>query len=53
MPHDPQEKQQALIRVRRIRGQVDGLERLLEEGADCAPILQQLGIARPELPTDS
>ena len=32
--------------VRRIRGQLDALERALAEGADCAPVLQQIAAIR-------
>ncbi len=46
MPHSPQAKKRALVRVRRIRGQVDALERALQAGADCAPVLQQLAAIR-------
>jgi DNA-binding FrmR family transcriptional regulator len=46
MPHTPQEKKRALARVRRIRGQTDALERALERGADCGPVLQQLAAIR-------
>ena len=46
MPHSPADKKKALTRVRRIRGQLDALERALEEGADCAPVLQQLAAVR-------
>ena len=46
MPHAPQEKKRVLARVRRVRGQLDALERALEEGADCAPILQQIAAVR-------
>ena len=46
MPHSPQEKKRVLARVRRVRGQLDALERALEEGADCAPILQQIAAVR-------
>ena len=46
MPHSPAEKSKALARVRRIRGQLDALERALEAGADCAPVLQQLAAAQ-------
>lgn len=46
MPHSPAEKRKALARVRRIRGQLDALERALEAGADCAPVLQQLAAVR-------
>lgn len=46
MPHSPEDKKKALARVRRIRGQLDALERALEAGADCAPVLQQLAAVR-------
>ena len=46
MPHSPADKAKALARVRRIRGQLDSLERALEAGADCAPVLQQLAAIR-------
>ena len=43
MPHSPEEKKQALTRIRRIKGQVATLEKALDAGADCPAILQQLG----------
>ncbi|MBP3983623.1 formaldehyde-responsive transcriptional repressor FrmR [Pseudoxanthomonas helianthi] len=46
MPHSPEDKKKAMARVRRIRGQLDALERALETGADCAPVLQQLAAVR-------
>lgn len=46
MPHSPEEKKRVLTRVRRIRGQCDGLERALEAGADCGPVLQQIAALR-------
>ena len=46
MPHSPAEKKRVLTRVRRLRGQLDALERALEAGADCAPILQQIAAIR-------
>ena len=46
MPHSPEEKKRVLTRVRRMRGQLDALERALEAGEDCAPILQQLAAMR-------
>ncbi len=46
MPHSPEDKKKALTRVRRIRGQAEALERALEAGADCAPVLQQLAAMR-------
>jgi DNA-binding FrmR family transcriptional regulator len=46
LPHSPEEKKRALDRVRRLRGQVEGLERALESGADCEPVLQQISAIR-------
>ena len=46
MPHSPEEKKKVLARVRRIRGQCEGVERALEAGADCAPVLQQIAAIR-------
>jgi DNA-binding FrmR family transcriptional regulator len=46
VPHSPQEKKLVLTRVRRLRGQVDALERALEAGAECASVMQQIAAAR-------
>jgi DNA-binding FrmR family transcriptional regulator len=46
MPHSPEEKKRVLARVRRVRGQLDALERALEDGADCGPVLQQIAAVR-------
>ncbi len=46
MPHSPEEKKKVLARVRRIRGQCDALDRALEGGAECAPVLQQIAAIR-------
>src|SRR5690606_13844579 len=46
MPHSPEERKRVLARVRRIRGQAEALERALEAGADCAPVLQQIAAIR-------
>lgn len=46
MPHSPEEKKKALLRVRRIRGQTEALERALESGAECGTVLQQLAAIR-------
>jgi DNA-binding FrmR family transcriptional regulator len=46
VPHSPEEKKRVLARVRRMRGQVEALERALEAGADCAPVLQQIAALR-------
>ncbi|WP_027350475.1 formaldehyde-responsive transcriptional repressor FrmR [Halotalea alkalilenta] len=46
MPSTAQEKRRVLARVRRVRGQLDSLERALEEGAECGPVLQQIAAVR-------
>ena len=46
VPHSPEEKKKVLARVKRIRGQCDALERALEAGADCNPVLQQIAAIR-------
>ena len=42
MTHTQKEKQKLLSRVRRIRGQLDAVERALEAEAGCAAVLQQV-----------
>ena len=46
MPHSPEEKKRALARVRRLRGQLEAIERTLEAGADCSAVLQQIAAVR-------
>ncbi|MGS9668494.1 metal/formaldehyde-sensitive transcriptional repressor, partial [Salmonella enterica subsp. enterica serovar Infantis] len=46
MPHSPEDKKRILNRVRRIRGQVEALERALESGEHCLAILQQIADVR-------
>ena len=46
MPHFAEDKQRAITRLRRIKGQAEALERAVEAGSDCAPILQQLAALR-------
>lgn len=46
MPHSPADKKRALTRVRRIKGQVEALERSLDAGEPCLTILQQLAAIR-------
>ena len=46
MAHTVHEKTKLLARVRRIRGQVEGVERLLEEEKDCNLILQTIASCR-------
>lgn len=49
MTHTIREQEKLLNRVRRIRGQVNGVEKLLEEGSDCGTVLQQLAACRGAL----
>jgi DNA-binding FrmR family transcriptional regulator len=49
MAHTVREKQKLLNRVRRIRGQVDAVEKALEAEDDCAPIIQTIAAARGAL----
>lgn len=35
-----------LTRVRRVRGQIDALEKALEAGTDCGSVLQQIAAIR-------
>ncbi|RDZ26032.1 formaldehyde-responsive transcriptional repressor FrmR [Lysobacter silvisoli] len=46
MPHSPEEKKRVLTRVRRIKGQTEALERALEQGSECAAVLQQIAAIR-------
>lgn len=47
--HPPEERKALITRLRKIRGQVQGLERMLEEDADCAEVLNQVISARNAL----
>ena len=46
MTHTTREKAKLLVRVRRIRGQVDALERALESEQGCTAVLQQIAAVR-------
>jgi DNA-binding FrmR family transcriptional regulator len=46
MSHTKREKSKLLARVRRIRGQVEALERALEAERGCAEVLQQIAAIR-------
>ena len=46
MGHTAKEKAKLLARVRRIRGQVEALERALEQEKGCAEVLQQIAAIR-------
>jgi FrmR/RcnR family transcriptional regulator, repressor of frmRAB operon len=46
MTHTVREKQKLLARVRRIRGQVEAIERALESEAGCEPVMHLIAGAR-------
>lgn len=46
MAHTVREKTKLLARVRRIRGQIEAIERALEGGKGCTEVLQQIAGAR-------
>jgi DNA-binding FrmR family transcriptional regulator len=46
LSHTQKDKENLLSRTRRIRGQVEAVERALEDGDECASILQQIAACR-------
>jgi DNA-binding FrmR family transcriptional regulator len=46
MPHSPEDKKRVLVRLKRIRGQVEALERAVLAGTDCTLLLQQIAAFR-------
>ncbi len=46
MSHTTRDKAKLLARVRRIRGQVEALERALDSEKDCAEVLHQIAAVR-------
>ena len=46
MTHHDKEKQKLVARIKRIRGQVDSIERSLTTGDDCADVLMLLANVR-------
>ena len=46
MSHTIREKQKLINRVRRIRGQMEGVERMLEEEKGCVEVMQTIAGAR-------
>ena len=49
MGHTIQNKSKLINRVRRLRGQLEGVERALEEERDCAEIMHALAVCRGAL----
>ncbi|WP_372657068.1 metal-sensitive transcriptional regulator [Hydrogenophaga sp.] len=46
---DPKRKRALLMRLRRVEGQVRGIQRLIEADTDCEKVAQQLAAARKAL----
>jgi DNA-binding FrmR family transcriptional regulator len=46
MAHTVREQGKLSNRVKRIRGQINGIEKLLEQDGDCGKVLQQLAACR-------
>ena len=46
MPHTVKDKDKLILRVRRIRGQLDAVERALADEQDCSEIMQLLAACR-------
>lgn len=46
MPYSIEDKKRATIRLRRIKGQAEALERAIESGSDCKLLLQQIAAMR-------
>ncbi len=49
MAHHVKEQQKLLHRIRRLRGQLEAVERALQEEASCAAVLQQATACRGAL----
>jgi len=46
MPHTHRHREKLKARLARIRGQVDGVGRALDEGRECGDVLQQIAAIR-------
>jgi len=46
MPISDKRKEDILIRLRRVKGQISGLEKMIEKGASCSDILMQISAVR-------
>ena len=49
MAHTSRDRDKLTLRIKRIRGQVDGIQRLLDEGDDCFAVLQTVTACRGAL----
>lgn len=49
MAHTQRDRDKLLMRIKRIRGQVEGIQRTLEQGDDCFAVLQTVAACRGAL----
>lgn len=47
--HDPERKRALMMRLKRVEGQLRGIQRLLEADSDCEQVAQQMAAARKAL----
>jgi len=47
--HDPERKRALVLRLKRVEGQLRGIQNLIETDADCEKVAQQLAAARKAL----
>ena len=46
--HDPERKRALVLRLKRVEGQLRGIQKLIETDSDCEKVAQQLAAARDE-----
>ena len=49
MAHTSRDRQKLGLRIKRIRGQVEGIQRMLDDGDDCFAVLQTVAACRGAL----
>ncbi|MCB2017365.1 MAG: metal-sensing transcriptional repressor [Hydrogenophaga sp.] len=47
--HDPDRQRALVLRLKRVEGQLRGIQKLLENDADCDKVAQQMSAARKAL----
>jgi DNA-binding FrmR family transcriptional regulator len=47
--HDPERKRSLVLRLKRVEGQLRGIQKLIEDDNDCEKVAQQLAAARKAL----
>jgi CsoR family transcriptional regulator, copper-sensing transcriptional repressor len=47
--HDPDRQRALVLRLKRVEGQLRGIQKLLENDADCEKVAQQMAAARKAL----